>query len=130
MPNNSQNPAGLGEQALDIETLVQWAEVVVSGAVTLVLLPVAIYAVRYWWDRRRWHAYEQLIRAWACEEFLPEELTDQDWRALAALKLSEAGFEPRRTAELMELAVWFAKGTASLEQWGRITQMKEEEGNG
>ena len=109
-----------------------WANVIVSGAVTIILVPLAIYFVRYYWDRRRWHTYEGLIRAWAHEEFFPDpdDMTDDDWNALAATKLSEAGFEPSRIVELMQLAVWFAKGRASQELRGQISSRKGSEGYG
>lgn len=82
---------------------------------------MVIYFVRYYWDRRRWHAFEKLVRTWAEEEqFLPGELTDEDWYALVITMLGDAGFEPARLADLVELAVWFAKGLASLEVRGRI----------
>jgi hypothetical protein len=115
---------------LDIQTWVAWANVIVSGAVTIILVPLAIYFVRYYWDRRRWHTYEGLIQAWAREEFFPDDMTDDDWSALAATKLSEAGFEPARVIDLMQLAVWFAKARASQELRGRIPSSKGPEGYG
>ena len=51
---------------------------------------------------------------------LPDDVSEEDWNALAATMLNEAGFEPAKTKDLNELAVWFAKGLASLEVRGRI----------
>jgi len=106
---------------LDVATLTSWW-VVLSGATTVVLVPLAIYIVRYYWDRRRWHVLERLIRTWASQELLgvPDDLTDDDWNALAAMMLNEAGFEPAKIKDFIELGVWFAKGLASLEVRGRI----------
>ncbi len=89
-------------------------------------MPLAIYFARYYWERRRWHTFEGLIRAWAQAEFALEELTDDDWNALAATKLSEAGFEPSQIKEFLELAVWFAKGRASQEAFDKIGFRRKE----
>lgn len=106
---------------MDPETLANWAQIVLSGAVTVILIPLAVYFVRYYWDRRRWHAYERLIRTWVREDLrLPDDVSEEDWSALATTMLSEAGFEPAKIKDLNELAVWFAKGLASLEVRGRI----------
>jgi hypothetical protein len=103
------------------ETLLAWAQIILSGAATIILVPLAIYFTRYYWDRRRWHTFEGLIRNWAREEeMFQDDMTSDDWNALAAMKLSEAGFEPSKIKELTELAVWFAKGRASQEVKGRI----------
>ena len=50
----------------------------------------------------------------------PDDLIEEDWHALAAIKLGEAGFEPARIKELMDVAVSLAKGVASLEERNRI----------
>lgn len=47
-------------------------------------------------------------------------MTEDDWRALAAIELSESGFEPMRMKELIELAVWYAKGRTRKELRGQI----------
>ena len=106
---------------MDPATLANWAQVVLSGAVTVILIPLAIYFVRYYWDRRRWHALERLLRTWARDEqVLPDDLSDEEWNALAATLLNEAGFEPARIKDLTELAARFAKALANLEIRGRI----------
>ena len=106
---------------VDAETLRNWANLVLSGAVTIILIPLAVYFVRYYWDRRRWHALEKFLRTWSTEELdLPDDLSDEDWNALAATMLNEAGFEPDKIKDLCEPAVWFAKGLASRELRGRI----------
>ena len=103
---------------------------VLSGTVTVILVPLAIYYAHYWWDRRRWHTYERLIREWAHEEFFPGDMADEDWKALAVTKLSDAGFETTKLKELFEVSVWFAKGQASQELRGRIYTAREEGGYG
>jgi hypothetical protein len=115
---------------VDVETLLAWAKVILSGALTIILIPLVVYFVKYWWERRRWQTFERLIRAWAREEISPENFTEQEWNALTAMKLSEAGYEPTRIKELMELAVWFGKGLASQELRGRSGFEQEENGNG
>ena len=106
---------------MDAATLAQWANVVLSGAATAIFIPLAIYFLRYYWDRRRWHAFEKLIRSWAeQEQLLPADLPDDDWHVLVVTMLNEAGFEPEKIRSLAELAVPFAKGVANLEVRGRI----------
>ncbi|HLQ47312.1 MAG TPA: hypothetical protein VK137_21385, partial [Planctomycetaceae bacterium] len=90
-------------------------QLILPAAVTLVLVPLAVYAARYWWDRRRWRTFRELIRAWTGEEFFPEDLTEEDWKALAVMKLSDAGFEPCKIRENLELAVCLAKAHVSQE---------------
>lgn len=108
-----------------------WTKIVLSGAATIILIPVAIYFARYYWDRRRWHTFEKLIRTWAREgHFLPEDLTAEDWSSLAATMLNDAGYEPVRINELIELAVLFAKGLVSLETTGKISSGWKGEGDG
>ena len=114
---------------MDTESLMMWAKVILSGAVTLICVPLAVYFIRYYWDRRRWHKYEVLIRAWARDEFSLEPLADDEWKALAAALLSEAGFEPTKTKELIELAVWFGTGVATLELRGRLLHGDGDEKN-
>ncbi|MCE9554880.1 MAG: hypothetical protein K8T91_16110 [Planctomycetes bacterium] len=57
---------------------------------------------------------------WAQEELFPDDMTDDDWHILASMKLSGAGFEPAKMKDLIELAVWFAKGRARQELRGQI----------
>lgn len=102
-------------------TVLDWVRIVVPGAITIVLIPLAIYFVGYYWDRRRWIAFERSVRKWAEEEqLLPEDLRDEDWKALAVAELNDAGFEPKKIAELFEAGVWFAMGIASLVVRGRV----------
>lgn len=107
-----------------------WAKIILSGSSTAILVPLALYFARYYWDRRRWHTFEDLIQAWAQAEFPLVDLADEDWRALAATKLSEAGFEPTKIKELLELAVWFAKGQVSQQEFGRIGVREKDEDDG
>lgn len=90
-----------------------------------------MYFARYYWDRRRWHTFEGLIREWAQAEFALDDLTNEDWYALVVTKLSEAGFEPAKVKELLELAVWFAQGRASQNEFGKVgfRQKDEDDGN-
>lgn len=99
---------------MDGTTLLNLAWALVSGVGAILLVP----AIRYYWDRRRWHVFAGLILRWAREEPSWGDLTDEDWHALVATKLFEAGFEPRRVKELVELGVWFAKARASQELRG------------
>jgi len=115
---------------LDADTLLAWAKIILSGAITAILVPLAVYFARYYWDRRRWHTFEGLLRAWAQAEFAMDELTDEDWNALVATKLSEAGFEPTKIKELLELAAWFAKGRASQEAFDKIGFREKDEHDG
>lgn len=106
---------------MDAATLAKWANVMLSGAFTVIFIPLAIYFHHYYWDRRRWHALERLIRTWAeQEQILPADLSDEDWDGLVATMLKQAGFEPDRMRNLAELAVSFAKGITNLEVRGRI----------
>lgn len=106
---------------MDAPTVLAWAQVVFSGIITVILIPLAIYFVRYYWDRRRWRAFERLVRVWTEEKYrLPEDLKDEDWNAMVVTMLCDAGFEPARVKDLVELAVWFAKGLTSLAVRGRI----------
>lgn len=115
---------------MDAAVLQGWAGIVISVAVTAILVPLGIYFARYTWERRRWHAFEKLIRSWATEEVLSDDLVDEEWDALVAIKLSEAGFEPARICELSGMAVRFAKGRASQEVRGRIQIRGKGEGYG
>ena len=127
-PDRSYNPlagshgsALRGIRILNAETLLALGKVIISGALTAVLAPLAYYFTRYYWDRRRWHAFEGLIRDWTREEFFPEDMTESDWHALVATKLSESGFEPVKVNELLQLGVWSAKGRVSQEIRGRVS---------
>ncbi len=105
---------------MDQATLLSWGSIVLSGAVTVILIPLAIHFARYYWDRRRWSAFERRTRAWAkAEQLLPEHLEDEEWRSVVAIRLSDAGFEPEKIRDLVELAVWFAKGIAIQEVQGK-----------
>jgi hypothetical protein len=116
--------------ALDAHTLLVWGQIILSGGATAILVPLAVYFARYYWDRRRWHTFRALIRDWARGEFALDDLTDEDWRALAATKLSEAGFEPAKMQELLDLAIWFARGQASQEAFDKIGLRQKEEDDG
>jgi len=120
----------IGGDGLDADTLLAWAKIILSGAITAILVPLAVYFARYYWDRRRWHTFEGLIRAWAQAEFGLDDLTGEDWKALVATKLSDAGFEPIKIKELLDLAVWFAQGRASQEAFERIGLRQKEGGDG
>jgi len=97
--------------------------VILPGAVTVILIPLTIYFVRYYWDRRRWHAFEERVCVWARTQVeegllqiaddLTEAMKPEEWSALVVRELSEAGFEPTRIKELLEVAVSFAQGLAS-----------------
>jgi len=105
---------------MDASSIVAWIAAVLSGIATLVVLPLAFYLARYGWDFWRWQRYAKLIRNWAQQELFPDDMADDDWHILAALKLSQAGFEPAKMKDLVELAVWFAKGRARQELRGQI----------
>ena len=115
---------------MDAAVVQGWAQLIISVAVTAVLIPLGIYFARYTWDRRRWHAFERLLRIWAREEALSDDLTEEEWDVLVAIKLSEAGFEPARISELSGTAVRFARGRASQEMRGRIQLGAKGEGHG
>jgi hypothetical protein len=115
---------------LDADTILAWAKILLSGAITATLVPLALYFARYYWDRRRWHTFEGLIRAWAQAEFALDELTNRDWNALVAMKLSDAGFEPTKIKEFLEFAVWFAQGRASQDAFDRIGFRQKDEADG
>ena len=105
---------------MNADLVIAWGQVVLSGLASVALVPIAIYSARYFWDVRRWTSYERLIQEWAQGEWAFEDLTDDDWKAIAATKLFESSFEPARVPELIEAAVWFAKGRASQEATGKI----------
>jgi len=115
---------------LDPELLLTWAKVIFSGALTAGLIPLALYFARYYWDRRRWFTFEALLRAWTYEEIDPLGLNEQDWNALVATKLIEAGFEPDKVKELHHLAVWFAQARVNQELTGKIRVTREEPRDG
>lgn len=91
-----------------------------SIIVTAVVLPVVVYLVRYWWERRRWRIFAQQIGKFARDEAFVELLTRDSLRALVAAELSDAGFEPKRIEELLEVAFQFALGRISQVTGGRI----------
>jgi hypothetical protein len=115
------NPAHfVGAPAVNAELVIAWAKVILSGVASVALVPLFLYLARYFWERRRWRAFARLIEAWAQDEWAVDDLTDEDWKAVAATKLFEAGFEPERLSDLVEPAIWFAKGRASRETFGKI----------
>ena len=95
-------------------------KIIYSCALSGILIPLAVYFARYWWDRHRWHAFEGLIRIWAEEETFDEDISKENWNALVAAKLSEAGFEPLKIKELLELSVLFARARVSQTVRGKI----------
>jgi len=105
-------------------------QAIFPAAVTAVILPLAFYVAKWYWDCRRWRVFRTLIEAWTEAEFGLEELTDEDWNAVVALKLTDAGFEPTKIKDLMQLAVWFAKGHSSQKAFGKIGFRQREESNG
>ena len=111
---------------MDSNTIIAWVGIVLSGISTLIVVPLGVYIARYRWDRSRWLWYRELIHAWLEEEFFPEDMTEDDWRALAAIALSEAGFEPMRMKELIELAVWYAKGRTRKVLRGQIAEGRKD----
>lgn len=115
---------------MDAEILLAWMQAIFPAAVTAVILPLAFYVARWYWDCRRWRVFRTLIEAWTETEFGVEELTDEDWNAVVALKLTDAGFEPTKVKDLMQLAVWFAKGQSSQKAFGKIGFRHKEESNG
>jgi hypothetical protein len=48
-------------------------------------------------------------------------MSDDDWSALAVVKLSDAGFEPARITELLPVAVSFARARADEGLWARFS---------
>jgi len=115
---------------LDAGTLLAWMQAILPAAVTAFVLPLALYFAKWYWDRRRWRTFRILIQAWTETEFGLEDLTDEDWNALVAAKLTDAGFEPTKIKDLIQLAVWFAKGQASQTAFGKIGFRQKEESNG
>jgi len=65
-----------GGDRLDAKALMAWAKIILSGAITAMLVPLAVYFSRYYWDRRRWHTFEGLIRSWAQAEFALDDLRE------------------------------------------------------
>lgn len=115
---------------LDAETSLAWMQTLFPAAVTAVILPLVFYFAKWYWDCRRWRVFRTLIEAWADAEFGLEELTDEDWNALVALKLTDAGFEPMKIKDLIQLAVWFAKGQSSQKAFEKIRFRQKEEDHG
>jgi hypothetical protein len=106
----------------------EWGNLILSTAATVILIPLLIYFCRYYWDYRRWKSYERLIRTWASSEFGLETLTEEDWKAIAAVMLIDVGFEPSKVNEFLELGVSYAKGVASHETFEKIGFRKEDAG--
>lgn len=59
-------------------------------------------------------------------EFAADELSEKDWDALAAIRMTEAGFEPAEIKDLTEPAVCFARALTSLVVQGRIGRLGED----
>jgi len=115
---------------MDANTLITWIVAVLSGITTLIVVPLGFYLARYVWDAWRWQRFDSLIRDWTREEFFPDDMMDDDWHILAATKLSAAGFEPTKMKDLIELAVWFAKGRARQELRGQIAHGRKDAEHG
>jgi hypothetical protein len=105
------------DKRLSKTMLTTWIELSTS----LGLVAAVGWVARWYWHRRRWRRFERAIREWALnEQWLPEELSDDQWKSLVVIKLSEAEFSPAEIKELLELAVLVAKGCTSLEVRGRM----------
>ena len=115
---------------MDASTLIAWVGAILSGIATLIFVPLGFYGARYYWDYWRWQRFNALIRTWTQEELFPEDMTEDDWHILVAMKLVAAGFEPARVKELIDVAIWFAKGQARQELRGQIAQGVKEIENG
>ncbi len=109
-----------GTRTLYVDALRFWATLIVPSALTIGIVPVVIFGLKYALDQFRWRKFDTLIQKWAEKEFEPEALTEEQWKALAATMLYRAYFEPARVSQLLDLAVSFAKGRASQEIRGRI----------
>lgn len=88
--------------------------------VSLGAFAVLGWVVHWYWNRLRWHWFQTRVRAWAREETLFDDLSEEEWKSLAALTLSKAEFTPAEVKSLLDLAVLVAKGRTSLELRGRI----------
>lgn len=100
---------------------------IATAAVSLLLIPLALYAARYVWERRRWKVFTDEITRVAREEFGCELMTRDDLRAMVAVKLADAGFEPSRVLALLPLAVDHAAGIISYELTGRYAGTGEKD---
>ena len=103
---------------MGLESAKSWLEVATSLGLIVLLGALG----KWFWDRRRWHRFENSIRAWARDETFSVKLSSDEWTSLVAIKLSDAGFTPAETLALLDLGVAVAKGHLSIETRGRIQE--------
>jgi hypothetical protein len=102
---------------MDPEVIANWVQI----AAGLGAIAIAGWALRVYWHYWRWKQFEDLVRKWARrEEFDIDRLTVEDWKSLAAIRLSEAHFTAFEIVALLDVAIVVAKGRASIEFRGRI----------
>jgi hypothetical protein len=108
----------------------KWGLVFGSSTILAGIVAAVVWIARYAWHRLRWRRFCNLIRAWARDELIDDQLSDQEWKSLTAMKLYEAGFDPHETQGLAELAVLVAKGLASMLIRGRVQFDDRDQGQG
>jgi hypothetical protein len=98
---------------VDLETFLRWSELagnLVAAASGLGIVAAIVFAVRSYWDRRRWRILATLVEEWADTDFRAgDELSDRQWKAFTANWLAEAQFSPAESTKCLELAVLFAQ---------------------
>lgn len=83
--------------------------------------------LKWYWSRTRWRRFEESIHSWVLNETFSLDLSQEEWRSLAAIKMWEAEFSPAEVLQFLEFAVIFAKGSAALEFQGRIEFTNDQE---
>lgn len=101
-----------------------------SLLISAVVLPALLYLTKLSWELRRWWRFEREIARLARDEFIPEDLSREELRGIVAVKLSNAGYEPERTAALLEFAIYFAVARMSFELTGKYGAFSKEVSDG
>ena len=84
--------------------------------------------LQWYWSRLRWRWFEISVRTWAQEELWLDDLSEIEWKSLAAMKLGESDFSPSEVLALLDLAVLVARGQTSVALRGRVQFKAERQG--
>ena len=85
-----------------------------------VVVGVVVVVGRYCWYRTLWRRFRKSVQSWAEDDSFRDDLSEEEWKSLTAVKLYDAGFSPVEIQSLLELAVLVARGEASLVIRGRV----------
>ena len=98
---------------MDLDTFIAWSEFagnLIAAASGLGIVAAIVFAVRSYWDRRRWRMLAMLVEEWAATDFRAgDELSVRQWQTFAANWLAEAQFSPAEGTKYLDFAVLFAQ---------------------